>query len=493
MIQILIDADNVTPAARVEALLDAAPLDVCEIVAAGRRRALDTVRWPAGAVLHEASAEEDADALLIRAYRRSNEPLVLASGDGGFASLATGHPGPVLIVSVKPSKRLQAAGTVIDPISEGGGDALRRWFDGVRPRAVRPRARLRDLGHAVGRFPTGPRNAIVVVPGVRVGHLTLIEDSPDGGVTRTGVTAIMPHPGNIWAEKVVGACHIINGHGKATGLSQLAELGTIESPILITSTLAIGAVWDGGLRHILAHNPEAGRDGGTVNVIVAECFDGWLGDARRLPLTPEHALVAIAAASEHETSEGSVGAGTGTTCIGFKAGVGTASRVTLAAPTWMLGCLVVANYGSPDDLHLLVGSGAHASDMAGHADHESKGGSVIVVLATDAPLSERQLRRVAARATHGLARAGSIASHPSGDYVIAFSTAHRIPHRSPRPYTDFRFLRDDSPILRELFETAAEVTREAVLNALCAADSMTGRDGHRAEAFPYRLLGPACR
>jgi D-aminopeptidase len=358
---------------------------------------------------------------------------------------------------------------------------------------MRSRARLRDLGYTVGRYPTGPRNAIVDVPGVRVGHLTLIEDLPDGGVTRTGVTAIMPHPGNVWAEKVLGACHVINGHGKTTGLSQLAELGTIESPILVSGTLAIGAVWDGGLRHVLAHNPEAGRDGGTVNVIVAECFDGWLSDARLLSVTPEHALAAIAAANEHETSEGSVGAGTGTTCLGFKAGVGTASRVTLQAPTWMLGCLVVANYGLERDLHLLVGAGTDIRERTGYADHEAKGGSVIVVLATDAPLSERQLRRVAVRATHGLARAGSVASHPSGDYVFAFSTAHRIAHRSPRPSSDFRFLRDDSPILRELFETAAEATREAVLNALCVAGSMTGRDGHHAEAFPYHLLGSACR
>src|SRR3954452_22046690 len=185
------------------------------------------------------------------------------------------------------------------------------------------RRRLRQLGHAVGRFPTGERNSLVDVPGVLVGHRTLIE----GDRLRTGVTAILPHGGNLYAEKVVGACHTINGYGKAAGLSQLAELGTIESPLLLTSTLSVGPVWEGGLRHLLDANPEAAVDRDTVNVIVGECFDGWLSDSRALAVRPEHALEAIAAANGQEASEGAVGAGTGTTCFGFKSGVGTSSRM----------------------------------------------------------------------------------------------------------------------------------------------------------------------
>ncbi len=351
------------------------------------------------------------------------------------------------------------------------------------------RLRLRELGYSVGRFPTGPRNALVDVAGVRVGHVTLLDDLADGRAVRTGVTAILPHDGNVYDEKVLGACQVINGYGKATGLSQLAELGTLESPILVTSTLSVGAAWEGGLRYVLARNPDVGRGGGTVNVVVTECDDSYLNDARGLHVRPAHALAAIEAASEQEVGEGSVGAGTGMTCFGFKAGVGTASRLTLQAPADRLGVLVVANYGRWGDLHLLLGSGLDAAKPV--QDGAAGGGSVIVVLATDAPLSERQLRRLAVRATFGLARAGSFASNASGDYVVAFSTAHRIPHRRQQPYERFRFLRDDAPKMRELFEMAGEVTHEAVLNSLCMAAAMEGRDGHRAEAFPYEALGRA--
>lgn len=341
------------------------------------------------------------------------------------------------------------------------------------------RLRLRELGRAVGRFPTGPHNALVDVDGVRIGHLTLVE----GRRVRTGVTAVLPHAGNVYAEKVLGACHVINGYGKATGLTQLAELGTVESPILLTNTLAVGAVWEGGVRRMLDQNPDAALDRDTINVIVGECFDGWLSDARAFPIRPEHAVEAIEAASREDLREGSVGAGTGTTCFGFKAGVGTASRLTGTDPSHLLGCLVVANYGARGDLHLLSGEQAAAEGVPG-----GEGGSVMIVLATDAPLSERQLSRLAARATFGLARAGSFASNASGEFVLAFSTAHRLRHRSNRAHEDFRFLRDDSVEVRELFEAAGEVTEEAILNSLCTAEAMEGRDGHRAEAFPYELL-----
>jgi len=338
------------------------------------------------------------------------------------------------------------------------------------------RRRLRDLGYAVGRFETGPRNSLVDVAGVRVGHWTLAE-------LHTGVTAVLPHGGNPYAEKVLAACHVLNGYGKAAGLSQLEELGTLESPVLLTSTVSVGPVWEGGLRWLLDLNPEAAIDRDTVNVVVAECFDGWLGDARGLHVRPEHALEAIAAAREDAVAEGAVGAGAGTTCFGFKSGVGCSSRVVGGAT---LGCLVVSNYGSRRDAQLLLGGGATPGPGPPAA-----GGSAVVVLGTDAPLSERQLRRLGARGGLGLGRAGSFAANASGEYVLAFSTAHRLAHRSDEPHDTFRFLRDDSRELRELLEAAVEVTAEAVWNSLCSADTVEGRAGHRAEAIPYDLLAGA--
>jgi D-aminopeptidase len=343
------------------------------------------------------------------------------------------------------------------------------------------RRRLRELGYSVGRFPTGDLNALVDVPGVLVGHRTL-----DEGRSRTGVTAILPHGGNLYEQKVLGGCHVINGYGKAAGLTQLEELGTIESPILLTNTLSVGPVWEGGLRHLLEGNPGAARDRDTVNVIVGECFDGWLSDARALAVRPEHALEAIAAAAADEAREGALGAGTGTTCFGFKAGVGTASR---RAGEHTLGCLVVTNYGARRDLHMLVGPVEPAGAVA--AEPPAQGGSIMIVLGTDAPLGERQLRRLAARAAFGLGRAGSFAANASGEYALAFSTAHRVPHRSDDPHLELRLLRDDAAALRELFEAAGELVHEAVLGSLCAASAMEGRDGNRAEAFPYELLAGA--
>jgi D-aminopeptidase len=333
----------------------------------------------------------------------------------------------------------------------------------------------------VGRFPTGKLNALVDVPGVLVGHRTL-----DEGANRTGVTAVLPHGDNLYEQKVLGACHVINGYGKAAGLSQLEELGTVESPILLTSTLSVGPVWEGGLRHLLDRNPDAARDRDTINVVVGECFDGWLSDARALAVRPEHAIEAIAAAAADETSEGAVGAGTGTTCFGFKAGVGTASR---RAGGHTVGCLVVSNYGSRRDLHMLVGPVERP--QAAEPEPPAQGGSIMIVLATDAPLGERQLRRLAVRAAFGLGRAGSFATNASGEYALAFSTAQRIQHRSDEPLLELRLLRDDSAALRELFEAAGELVHEAVLNSLCSASAMEGRDGNRVEAFPYELLEAA--
>jgi len=241
------------------------------------------------------------------------------------------------------------------------------------------------------------------------------------------------------------------------------------------------------VRHLLERNPDAARDRDTLNVIVGECFDGWLSDARALSVRAEHALEAIAAAADDEVREGGLGAGTGTTCFGYKAGIGGASR---RAGGHVLGGLVCANYGARRDLHLLVGP-VDSGAAEGVAEPPAQGGSIMIVLGTDAPLSERQLGRLAARGAFGLGRAGSVATNASGEYVVAFSTAHRVPHRSDSDELELRLLRDDSPAVRDLFEAAAEVVHEAVLNSLCSADAASGRDGNSVDAFPYELLAHA--
>lgn len=307
----------------------------------------------------------------------------------------------------------------------------------------------------VGRFAPGPRNALVDVDGVRVGHATRVE----GDDVRTGATAVLAHGGDPFAEKVLAGVHVINGYGKAAGLTQVAEIGTLESPVLITNTFSVGAAWQAGLRWVRERTAEQG----TVNVVVLECDDSPLNAAT---VTEANAVAAIEAARSDETAEGSVGAGTGMSCLGYKAGVGTSSR---AASGHTLGCLVVANYGSARQL-----------DLLGGADGD---GSIVIVLATDAPLSERQLRRLAARATFGLARAGSFGSSGSGDYALAFSTAHRVPHGAPDAPLPFAFLHDASRAFRELLEMTGEVVEEAILNSLCVAAAVPGRD-----AFPHERL-----
>lgn len=341
----------------------------------------------------------------------------------------------------------------------------------------------------MGVLPVGPRNAIVDVPGVRVGHCTLSEDLPGDEALRTGVTAILTHEGDPFAEPVAAGVHVINGYGKPAGLLQIAELGTLESPVLVGPTLSVGPVWEGGLRWVLERNPEAGRKAGTVNVAVFEVFDGYLSDSRALAVRAEHAIAAIDAATADEIAEGGVGAGTGSSCLGFKGGVGTASRVV---GDHTIGVLLVTNYGQRRDLHLLRGlaPGAHAELAADDRD-PADGGSVVVIIATDAPLLARQLRRVAGRATFGLARAGSYGANASGEFALAFSTAQRVPRYAEQGAWQLESVRDDGELMHDLFQAAAEATEEAVLNALCRAETTTGRAGHRLEAMPYELLsGP---
>ena len=338
-----------------------------------------------------------------------------------------------------------------------------------------PRPRARDLGLAPGVFPPGPLNAITDVAGVRVGQVTLL----DGDSIRTGVTAVLPHGGNLFQEKVPGAVFVGNAFGKLAGSTQVHELGTIETPIVLSNTLAVGTAVEAVVTWTLAQpGNEAVR---SVNPLVGETNDGGLNDIRSLPVRREHVVAAIRSATAGPLAEGSIGAGTGTEAFGWKGGIGTASRrLPERFGGHALGVLVQANFGgvlTMDGVPVGRELGRHAFD----AD-----GSCMIVVATDAPLASTDLERLAARALFGLARTGSSFSNGSGDYAIAFSTAEglRVRHgdRLPRPRT---LLPTDG--LSPLFQAALEATEEAVLNALLRATTVTG-SGRTVEAIPLDRL-----
>jgi len=335
------------------------------------------------------------------------------------------------------------------------------------PPSQRPRAR--DMGVTTGHLQPGPQNAITDLPGVLVGHTTLWAGDAGPDACRTGVTAICPTGGNVFVDKVAAAIHVINGFGKLTGSTQVGELGEIETPIVLTNTLSVGAAFEGVVRHTLELNPGAM----SVNPVVGECNDGVLNAIRRLYVTPEHVLQAIAAASGGPVTEGVIGAGTGMTCFGWKGGIGTASRVVLSegrespgSVPYVVGVLVLANYGLPRELivgGVPVGDAIRPSETAGGGP-----GSCVVILATDAPLGPGQLARLARRVQSGLARTGSFCQHGSGEYAIAFSTSYRRHGQHGASVAQH---------LDRLFEAVVEATAEAVLNALFVSDTAVGRDG----------------
>ncbi|WP_225772858.1 P1 family peptidase [Inquilinus sp. Marseille-Q2685] len=329
-------------------------------------------------------------------------------------------------------------------------------------------ARLaRDFGLVCGTLPTGPLNAITDVPGVLVGHLSM-----HAGDVLTGVTAVLPHAGNLFRAKARAAVEVINGFGKSAGLMQVAELGTVETPILLTNTFAVGTCATALIRAAIAANPDIGRETGTVNPVVLECNDGYLSDIQALAVTETDALEAIKAASGGRVGQGSVGAGTGMSSFGFKGGIGTASRrVKLDRTHHHLGVLVLANFGRAGDLVLPDGR-----RPAPPSEPTPEKGSVIVVLATDVPLEHRQLHRVTKRCGAGLARLGAFWGHGSGDIALGFTTADPVDHDQKRDLVPIRALNEAR--IDRLFQAAAEATQEAVLNALCAAGPAVGRLGH---------------
>ena len=327
--------------------------------------------------------------------------------------------------------------------------------------------RARDLGLACGTLPTGPRNAITDVPGVTVGHCTLSD-----GAIQTGVTAIRPHPGNIFRDKPIAAAEVLNGFGKSVGLMQIEELGQLETPILLTNTFDVGTCSNALIRRAVAETPGIGRRTSTVNPVVCECNDGYLNDIQAMAVTEAHALAALDAAGP-DFASGAVGAGAGMSCFGFKGGIGTASRLlTLDGTAHCLGVLVLANFGRAGDLRLPNGR-----QLAPPGPDAPERGSVIVVLATDVPLDHRQLRRVIRRAGVGLARLGSFWGNGSGDVFVGFTTANRTPHDARTDLLPMRMLAENK--IDALFQATADATQEAVLDALAAAGTTVGRGGHR--------------
>lgn len=343
-------------------------------------------------------------------------------------------------------------------------------------------ARLRDLGVTIGALPTGTANAITDVAGVTVGHVTRSD-----GAVQTGVTAIRPHPGHPFRDKLPAAIHVVNGFGKSIGLMQVAELGTLETPVVLTNTLSVGTAATALVRNMLAETPEIGASTGTVNPVVMECNDGgWLNDIRGLHVTEDDVLAALAGTGE-AVDEGNVGAGTGMSCYGLAGGIGTASRIVERGPRrYTLGVLTLCNMGRMEDLRVdgrpvgrLVAERIQAERAERQAGQQTREqGSIIMVVATDAPLDHRQLRRVAVRAGGGLVRTGTHLGSGSGDVVLAFSTAETIPHAGPEdPEALRRALHEDA--LDPLFRAAVEATEEAIVNALLAAKPVHGRQGRK--------------
>lgn len=399
---------------------------------------------------------------------------------------------PGIVRSILAVIALMAAAASPSAAQEAPGD---RSASTDRPRA-------RDLGIVVGDLPPGRWNAITDVPGVAVGHVTVVE----GDSLRTGVTAVVPHPGDVFDRKVPGAIHIANGFGKLTGISQVFELGTIETPIVLTNTLAVGRAADGLVKWTLE---TTGADGvRSVNPVVGETNDGFLNAITVPRIGAAEVAAAIDAASDGPVEEGSVGAGTGTRALGFKGGVGTASRrFAVGGATYTLGVLVQSNFGGALEIAgVPVGRELGAagfidrwlpsppgSDASGRSDGDlawdpaaepdADGGSIMIVVATDAPVDAPGLERVARQAPYAIGRVGGFSSHGSGDYVIAFSTAAdlRVAYAGGDPVQRRDVL--EGGALNPLFRAVVEATEEAILNSLLKATTVEGWRG-TAEAIP---------
>ncbi len=344
--------------------------------------------------------------------------------------------------------------------------------------------RTRHYGIEIGVMKTGSLNAITDVPGVKVGHQTLIK----GENVRTGVTAILPHSGNIFQDKVPGAIYIGNGFGKLAGISQVQELGNIETPIVLTNTLSVPMGIQGTVKYTIGLR--GNEDVRSVNAVVGETNDGYLNDIRGMHVSDEDVITAIKNAKSGEVDEGNVGAGTGTRAFGYKGGIGTSSRkLPSALGGYTVGVLVQSNFGGA----LTINGAPVGKELEQYPFRnaiEKSDGSCMIVVMTDAPLNARQLERLAKRAMLGLGRTGGIASNGSGDYVVAASTAEsmRIPHQTRLRTDNGDVLRND--FMSPLFMAAIEATEEAIINSLFAAETMQGRNGNETQSLPIDKVLP---
>jgi D-aminopeptidase len=344
------------------------------------------------------------------------------------------------------------------------------------------RRRARDLGVVIGDLPTGAANAITDVPGVLVGHATLIRDEPS--VARTGVTMVVPRNGDIWTDYAHAAWFNFSGNGEMTGLPWIEETGLLGSPIAITGTHQVGLVRD----FLVKAADEAGLDDAFHLPVVAETWDGWLSDARSFPLSQEDARAAYESAAAGPVAEGGVGGGTGMICHEFKGGIGTSSRIVESASgTHTVGVLVQANYGRRADLRvdgLPTGRHIGLEEVPSPWAEPPNGGSIIVIAATDAPLIPIQCHRLAKRITVGLGRVGGYGHDSSGDIFLAFSTGNHLP-ADGEPWTLRAMPRSE---MDGLFHAVADATEESILNAMCAAETITGQLGRTAHALPVERL-----
>lgn len=315
------------------------------------------------------------------------------------------------------------------------------------------------------KFPRGEKNLITDVPGVKVGQVTLQDQEKN---IHTGVTAVLPHERNLFQEKVVGGVAVINGFGKSAGLVQVEELGTIESPIVMTNTFSIGTALNATIKHMLAANEDIGVSTGTVNCIVTECNDGDINDIRGMHVEEKHVFEALENASD-SFEEGAVGAGTGMCCMGLKGGIGSASRILECNDKkYTIGAILMSNFGMAGNLRI----DGKRIDTTEPAPEAVEKGSVIIVIGTDIPFSARQLKRIARRAVIGLGRTGSFLGNGSGDIAIAFSTGNIIPHYSKENILPVKMFHDSA--LDKVFEATAEVVEEAVISSLYHAETVTG-------------------
>lgn len=351
-------------------------------------------------------------------------------------------------------------------------------------RSIAQTKRVRDFGIDIGVFKTGKLNAITDVPGVKVGHFTLNK----GTDIHTGVTAILPHSENIFQNKVPAAIYIGNGFGKLAGYSQVEELGNMETPIVLTNTLAVGPAIEALIDYTFSFPENVNVK--SVNAVVGETNDGGLNDIRARKLTRENMLQSLAAAKGGPVEEGNVGAGTGTQCLSFKGGIGTSSRVLPKSKgAYTVGVLVQSNFGGVLQINgIPVGKELGKHKFSNLNQEYKEDGSCMMVVMTDAPLNAKNLKRLAARAMLGLSRTGGMAANGSGDYVIAVSTAKelRIPHNSNMSSETFTVLRNND--LDLVFQATIEATEEAILNSLFAAKTMEGFQNSRAEAIPLDLV-----